>query len=188
MKKIAFGCFFLLFFQIHFIQAQDSDNLYHLGVEIQWYPAGFQCMATGTMSLSTRDIFESKIGYNLAHRQGFSKYNEVENGGGLGFTLGYRRYLSDDFKGFYVGGRIDLWWLTIDWEDDLETALPRKGTTKITVFQPTGEIGYMYQVPNYPWAFGVNVSAGWEINIKTKGDPVGQGAIGLLGIKMRYLL
>ncbi len=188
MKKIILFCSILLFFQSHIIQAQSSDRVHHLGIEMQWYPAGYQFMATSEMSLSSKDALHGKIGYNMAHRQGFSPYNDLENGGGLGFTLGYHRYFKDGFKGLYIGGRVDFWWLTIDWEDDLASANPRMGTTKITVFQPTGELGYMYQLADTPWAIGINVSVGWEVNIKTEGDPVGEGAIGLLGVRGRYLL
>ena len=154
------------------------------GIEVQWYPAGYQFMLTGEYSLNEAHAIQAKFGYNLARRKGFSPYNDLENGGGLGATLGYRYYFGAENSGLYLGARADIWALTIDWEDESET--PNAGSTKITVFQPTGEIGYMYTFEESPLAIGVNVAAGYEINVVTKGEAVGEGAIGLFGIIMRY--
>jgi hypothetical protein len=166
-------------------KAQSQDNDFHIGIETQWYPAGFQFMATTEYSLSSKDALHLKLGYNLARRQDFSPYNELENGGGWGATLGYRHYFREDVKGFYLGARFDIWSLTIDWEDDNAT---RMGTTDIIVFQPTFEIGYLYQFTDTPFAIGANLSNGYEINIQTKGEAVGEGFITLLGIRLRYEL
>ncbi|MGB0982761.1 MAG: hypothetical protein ACPG19_01905 [Saprospiraceae bacterium] len=165
--------------------AQSQENNFHLEVETQWYPAGFQFMAATEYNWSSKDAIHLKFGYNLARRQDFSPFNELENGGGLGFTLGYRRYFKEEATGFYLGGRFDIWWLTIDWEDDNAT---RMGTTDITVFQPTFEIGYLYQFDEMPLAIGANLSNGYEINVQTKGDAVGEGFITLIGIRLRYEL
>lgn len=183
---ITFGLFIIN----HCAKAQSALDapLYHIGIEVQWYPAGYQFMLTGEWGFTQRDAIHAKLGYNLARRQDFSPYNDQENGGGWGFTTGYRHYFQDQCRGLYVGGRMDWWWLTIDWEDDLETANPTAGSTDIVVFQPTGEVGYLYQQPNSPWAVGVNAAAGWEINVLTDGEEVGQGAIGLLGARLRYLI
>jgi len=182
MKK-----YFLLLFIIVSISCLTAQSV-HFGTEVQRYPAGAQFMLTSEFGWQMKNTIHAKIGYNLARRKDFSPYNDLENGGGWGATLGYRRYFNSDFRGFYLGARSDLWGLTIDWEDDLETANPRSGTTNITVLQPTGEIGYLYQFTTIPLAIGLNVSAGWEINIRTEGEQVGEGAIGLLGLRIRYRL
>jgi hypothetical protein len=185
MKKFTFLLVVLFTFQIQQTHAQNSK---HLGFEAQWYPAGYQLMLTHELGISEKDAFHVKLGYNIARRQDFSPYNDLENGGGWGFTLGYRHYFSEAVSGFYVGGRVDLWWLTIDWEDGLNNPSPTMGTTNITVLQPTGEVGYLYNIPDSPLSIGINAAAGWEINVVTDGEEVGQGAIGLLGLRLRYRL
>ncbi len=187
MKKITLLLLISFTFQWQESQAQDFNNLYNIGIELQWYPAGYQLMLTTELGFTPKDAIQAKVGYNIARRQDFSPYNDLENGGGWGFTLGYRRYWNENIRGLYGGVRMDMWWLTIDWEDGLETANPTSGTTKITVFQPTAELGYMYQFTDSPFSVGLNAAAGYEINIVTNGEDVGQGAIGLFGARMRYL-
>ena len=178
MKK-GFLVLLLTFCSIILVNAQIGT-----GIEIQWYPAGYQFMVTGEYGISDNHAIQAKVGYNLARRKDFSPYNDLENGGGLGATLGYRYYFGERNSGLYLGVRADIWALTIDWEDADQT--PNSGTTDITVFQPTGEVGYMYAFEESPLAIGINAGAGYEINVVTKGEAVGEGAIGLLGIRMRY--
>ena len=154
------------------------------GVEIQWYPAGYQFMVTGEYGIGEAHAIQARLGYNLTRRKDFSPYNDLENGGGFGGTLGYRYYFGEEKNGLYLGARTDIWALTIDWED--ADQLPNVGTTNITVLQPTGEIGYIYAFEESPLAIGINVAGGYEVNVVTKGEAVGEGAIGLLGIIMRY--
>lgn len=180
MKK-GFLVLVLAFSSIVFVNAQISP-----GIEIQWYPAGYQFMLTGEYSIGDAHTIQAKFGYNLARRKDFSLYNDLENGGGLGGTLGYRYYFGEENSGLYLGVRTDLWALTIDWED--ADQMPNAGTTDIIVLQPTGEVGYIYNFKESPLAIGINVAAGYEINVVTKGEAVGEGAIGLLGVIMRYRL
>ena len=156
------------------------------GIEIQRYPAGYQFMLTGEYGINTSHAIQVRFGYNMAKRKDFSPYNDFEDGGGLGATLGYRYYFGAENNGLYLGARTDFWNLTIDWEDESET--PNAGTTKTIVFQPTGEVGYMHAFKESPLALGVNAAAGYEVNVVTKGEAVGEGAIGLFGIMMRYKL
>ena len=55
---------------------------------------------------------------------------------------------------FYAGGKLDLWYMKIDW-DHVENRCPegascfapeilRTGDTKIIIVQPTGTVGYRY--------------------------------------------
>ena len=183
MKKYLFVLTILFFasFQAH------SQSSKYIELETQWYPAGYQFMLSGEYGFTGKDALHVKLGYNLALRKDFSPYNDLEEGGGFGFSLGYRHYLfGDSNNGVYAGVRTDMWWLSIDWED--ATATSNTGTTKITVFQPTAEIGYLYQFSDSPLAIGANAAAGYEINIITNGDPVGQGAMGLLGVRIRYFI
>ena len=178
---ILLAALFISIFQV------KSQNYTHLELETQWYPAGYEFMVSGEYGVTANDAFHLKLGYNLARRKNFSPYNDFENGGGIGATLGYRRYFTGNSNsGLYIGVRTDIWSLSIDWED--ADATPNAGTTKIVVLQPTGEIGYLYQFPESPIAIGLNAAAGWEVNIVTKGEEVGEGRMGLLGFRLRYSL
>ena len=164
----------------------QSFPFYSVGAEIQWYPAGFQFMITGEYALASHHALQGKLGYNLARRQDFSPFNDLENGGGFGVTLGYRYYFSDENKGVFAGVNTDLWKLTIDWEDADDLA--KTGTTNILVLQPTGEAGYMYAFKDSPLSIDIHLAAGYEINIVTEGAAVGEGAIILLGARIKYML
>ncbi len=133
----------------------------------------------------------SRIGYNFTDRRDWGEH-ENEEGGGPGFSLGIekRSFLASNLS---VNLRADLWFMDIDWRDPasgsaLCGALPcpyETGTTEITVFQPT--IGLGYQLP-IPGKLGIkpSLSFGYEINVETKGEDVGEGAILLLGLKVGY--
>ena len=183
MKKVLLVIWFACCFVI--VNAQDASS-FNMGVEVQWYPAGYQFMLAGEYDFNAHHAVQARLGYNLARRKDFSPYNDLENGGGLGFTLGYRYYLGEKNNGLFLGARTDLWALTIDWED--ADQVPNAGTTKITVLQPTAEVGYMHTFEESPLAIGVNAAAGYEVNVVTKGEAVGEGAIGLFGVMMRYKL
>lgn len=175
----------IVFAVLAYYNSFSQVHVAHIGTETQWYPAGYQLMATSEFGLSEHDALLLKFGYNLADRKDFSPYNDHEAGGGFGGTLGYRHFFGKNIlSGFYIGGRVDLWGLAIDWSDASE--IPNTGTTNITVLQPTGEIGYLYHFKNTPFAAGLNYAAGWEINIVTKGEAVGEGAIGLVGLILNY--
>lgn len=179
----------ILIISIFVFSLTQAQNTTGIGAEIQWYPAGYQFMATGEFGFKDHHAIQAKFGYNLARRQDFSPFNNSENGGGIGGTLGYRYYFGKMTTGFYLGARVDLWGLTIDWEDPKDASITQQsGTTEITVLQPTAEIGYMYAFKDSPLAIGVNAAGGWEINVVTNGLPVGEGRISLLGVRLRYTL
>jgi hypothetical protein len=102
--------------------------------------------------------------------------HDNEEGGGPGFSLGYRYYFLVRPHGFFLGARSDVWHLNIDW---------RQGTTfgnsKVWVVQPTLEIGYMFLI-NDELFISPCIANGAEINVKTQGQPVGEGFITLVGI------
>ncbi len=54
------------------------------------------------------------------------------------------------------------------------------GTSKVTVLQPTAELGYFFLLDN-GLVLLPTIALGAEINIQTEGEEVGQGAILLLG-------
>lgn len=177
---------FALFFIPTSLFAQSSFS-----VEAQVYPAGIIPGIRFDYSLGNNSYLTSRIGYNLADRKDYGK-NDNEEGDGLGFSIGYARtnFLATNLTAHL---RADLWFMDIDWEQkgliicDFDTCpnAVATGTTEITVLQPT--FGLEYNI-----AFSKNLflkpsfSFGYEINVKTKGREVGEGAILLGGLSFGY--
>ena len=150
---------------------------FSVGPEIQVYPAGIIAGVVAQTPVSDDDLFTFRIAYNATDRQDFGEQDD-EEGGGPGFGVGYRHFFGEDYLGWLVGGRLDLWFLEIDWEDDNPVA---EGTTDVIVLQPTIEGGYAFDAGD-GWRLEVTASVGAEINVDEDGEDVGEGAIGLLGV------
>lgn len=153
-----------------------------LGIEFQAYPAGQMYGLRGEYFINKKSELNLRIGYNRAFRYDFSGLNDNEQGGGWGFTPGYRHHFTKGLaRNFFVGARCDFWWLSIDWID--EDNIPRTGNTQITVVQPTIELGYTLRFGiNNGWRLTPAIAFGQEINVVTNGDEVGQGGISLVGV------
>ena len=154
----------------------------YVGTEVQVYPAGLIIGARGGVDLGARQEINFRAGYNITDRRDFGKHDN-EEGGGRGFGLGYRYYLSNKLNGFFAGVRTDLFFLEIDWRDNNPL---QNGTTDIVVLQPTAEVGYDILKKNAVWSLQPTISLGVEINIQTEGEPVGEGAILLGGLNLTY--
>ena len=168
------------------VLAQNSISL-----ETQAYPAGVVPGIRFNLDIGANSYLTSRIGYNFTDRQDFGK-NDNEEGGGPGFSLGYARsnFLN---KKLILNLRSDLWFMDIDWEQQglivcdpvsCPNAVAR-GTTEITVLQPT--VGLEYNLILSENLFlKPSLSFGYEINIKTEGREVGEGAILLGGLSFGY--
>jgi hypothetical protein len=157
-----------------------------IGLEYDYYPAGHIIALQAELSPKNNyHSINSRIGTNLAYRQDMSGLNDHEEGMGFGGSLGYRYYFTPNKHGFFLGTRADLWKFKIDWTDSSEHI--KSGTSKITVVQPTFEIGYQLILPK-DFEVGVSVANGVEINVKTEGKEVGQGWITLGQIKLTKTL
>ena len=58
------------------------------------------------------------------------------------------------------------------------------GNTDIIVIQPTLEVGYLFLPFDSNLHISPTVSFGYEVNVRTRGEPVGEGAILLLGFQI----
>ncbi len=186
--KYFFACLF--FFNTALLIGQSADDSVYpqreLGIEAQWYPAGaIFGLRYEIISLPGHAI-NARIGYNVADRKDWG-VQDNETGAGPGFSIGYRYYLMNVIEGLFVGGRADMWWLDIDWRDDIDGQPSITGTSEITVFQPTIEVGYRATFFNDKISLAPALALGREINIKTKGAEVGQGGIVLLGFSAGYI-
>lgn len=177
----------VLFFIPASLFAQSSFS-----IETDAYPAGIIPGIRFDYDLGTNSYLTSRIGYNFTDRKDYGE-NDNEEGGGLGFGLGYLRsnFLTENLA---VHVRTDLWFMDIDWQQKgLIICDPfscpnavATGTTEITVLQPT--IGIEYHLPLASKLFlSPSLSFGYEINIRTEGREVGEGAILFGGISFGYL-
>lgn len=153
-----------------------------LGGEVQGYPAGVILTVNARRQLSEHGALTVRTGYNFTERDDFGEHDD-EDGGGPGFGVGYRHsFAPHSENGWLAGGRVDLWFLQVDWEDDPNGSFPngRDGTTDVVVLQPTVEGGYGWRVGS--GRVELTLAVGAEINVHEDGEDVGEGAIGLLGV------
>jgi hypothetical protein len=149
-----------------------------LGIEVQGYPAGLISAVRFDLPVGRRGSVGVTAGYNLTDRRDFGEHDD-EQGGGFGVGLLTTQRLGGGASGFFLGWRVDLWWLEIDWED---RAPVRTGTTKITVLQPTGRAGHAWSLADGRLRIEAGLGLGAEVNIRPRGEAVGDGAILLGGV------
>ena len=172
-------------------EAQPAKTI---GLESQAYPAGVITTLRGGLEITNQQELSVRVGYNYTDRGDFGVHDN-EEGGGPGFSLGYRYYVENELDGFFIGARANLWFLEIDWRDTriiCGTVPPCfdevvRGTTDKTVFQPTAEIGYNLLSGRSSWMLAPVLGFGWEFNVRTDGEEVGEGSILLGGLNVAYL-
>ncbi|MFT7485357.1 MAG: hypothetical protein ACI9F9_001207 [Candidatus Paceibacteria bacterium] len=152
-----------------------------LGLDAQAYPAGIISTARADWSLQEDRSLSIHAGYNVTERDDFGEH-EDESGAGPGLGISARQYFGEQQSGWFAGGRLDLWWLDIDWEDQP----PSSGQTDVVVLQPTAQGGYRWVPANSAWSVDLYAAGGLEINVSTSGEDVGEGAIGLIGLGVGY--
>lgn len=182
--------------------SQDSDQpgaedfkhrFWQLGAEVQVYPTGVipgLAVEFGIDPKWGKNALNFRLGYNLFDHRDLGVHDE-EIGGGPGFSLGYRRYLSGEYARWFLGVKSDVWFNSVDWKDDLEDGTTAVGETDIIVLQPTAELGYTFFVGGSRGAglrISPSVAFGWEWNAQTEGQPTGEGAILLVGARLQYRL
>jgi len=151
-----------------------------LGVEARGYPAGVLTTGRLDLDLGPRSRIGLSAGYNLTRRGDFGEHDD-ERGGGPGLGVLVTARLGDRPSGFYLGGRIDVWWLDVDWTD---RSPARTGRTAITVVQPTARGGYGFSLAGGRWRLETGLALGAEANVRTEGERVGEGAILLAEIAL----
>jgi len=158
------------------------------GAEVLWYPAGWITGPSVNYFVAPKHVVHAGFGVNIANRHDWSGLNDDEKGSGFGGSLGYRYLFTPAKNSFFLAARVDLWAMKIKWKDKTGTPLAVNGTTKITVFQPTGYIGYWVKLKDSKWNLLFSGGGGAEINIKTSGKQVGEGGMWMLGVAAYYAL
>lgn len=151
---------------------------HQVGLEGQVYPTGVIPSLNYTMPIGQAGSLEFRVGYNIVNHRDMGVQDD-EKGGGFGGSIGYAHPF---WKGFRLGARADVWWNSIDWKMDPGTPQEVTGTTEVTVLQPTAMLDYPIHFG--AWSLVPRIAFGAEINVQTKGEEVGQGAILLGGISI----
>ncbi len=149
-------------------------------VELRAYPAGGIASAGALFAHGSHLELGISALYNRAERGDAGKHDD-ESGDGVGIGIEARRYHRSTRMGWFHGARAELFRLDIDWRDP-----GRRGRSDITVLQPTARIGYRFAPIRPGVSLELAAGLGAEINLETKGEKVGEGAIGLLGAALRF--
>ena len=150
-----------------------------IGIEFQLYPTGLIPGLRVDQYISDRTAMHLRLGYQIIDHRDLGVQDD-ETGSGYGLSIGTNHYFSDSREKWFWGLRADLWLNSIDWinEDPVNTA---SGTTDITVLQPTALAGYRIPIGQQGF-ITPSIAFGFEWNVKTEGEPTGEGAILLIGI------
>jgi len=169
-------CFFLFaIISCVGLDAQD-DALF----ELQLYPTGIIPGIRLEKNFAQKNAAHIRVGFQLINHWDLG-VQEQEIGYGWGTSFGYKRYFKEEFKGFSLGLKCDLWQNFISWTNDKGTAIESSGKTEIYVLQPTIELGWTKLNPSN-LLITPTAAFGFEWNVKTEGLPTGEGPIFLIGI------
>jgi len=152
-----------------------------VSLEALAYPTGVIAGVSLDKSLSIKEQIHIKLGINVFDHRDLGVQND-ESGSGYGFTLGYRRFFNDNQTQWRWGIKSDLWFNKVDWLSVDDQGNDIVGQTDIVVLQPTAELSYVFGSKNF--FIAPIISLGFEWNIKTKGEPTGEGAILLAGLQV----
>ena len=180
--------FSLLFIScVAFTQSEDSaitrNDFLDIGIEFQAYPTGLIPGLRIEKGFAGKHAVHFRFGYQWIRHRDLGVHDD-ERGNGYGFTLGYRKYFQDNFKGWSISSRCDLWANDLDWTDESPLGdITITGNTKVKVIQPTLDLGYTFIFGKHT-VLTPTVAFGYEVNVQTKGKDVGEGAIFLLGVEL----
>lgn len=176
--KIKLILAFLLFGFLNPLSAQVTDASF----EFQAYPTGLIPGFRMEYGFAQKNAVHFRIGAQFIDHRDLGVHQE-EVGKGYGFTIGYNRYLKEEYEKWHFGVRNDFWFNTIDWKWSIGPAHIPEGTSEVFVLQPTAHLGYLFLFENGMF-ITPHVSFGFEVNVKTEGEPTGEGAIVLLGFNV----
>lgn len=151
-------------------------------IEWQLYPAG--AIAVVGHTFQPNDVTEGRLfaGVNITNRRDWGVQDD-ESGQGFGGGVDINRALPMLGERWLAGGRVDIWSMKINWRND---TLGITADSRILVFQPTARVIYRLRAPQPSGVRIIDVTAslGLEKNIATHGQPVGEGAILLIGARI----
>ncbi len=149
--------------------------------ELRGYPAGGIASVGALFPYGQQAELGISALYNRAERGDAGRHDD-ESGDGFGVGIEARRFHAASRLGWFYGVRAELFQLDIDWRDSGN----RRGSTDITVLQPTARVGYRLPLAGGATSLELAGGLGAEINLATDGEKVGEGAIGLIGVALRF--
>lgn len=164
------------------VSSLGAQGKAELSFEFQAYPTGLIPGVRYSKKLNNNDQVLLRLGYNWFRHRDLGVHDD-ERGGGIGGTLGYVKYFNDSNDRWNIGLKTDVWFNEVDWRDDITGGTSIQGETSITVIQPTAELGYTFLMGEQTVLIP-SIAFGFEWNVKTDGEPTGEGAILLLGIQI----
>ncbi len=190
MKFIAIAvfCFSASLQQVCGQATSCSRGRLDAGLELQCYPAGFIPTLTANFFAVNNVALRVRLGGNFANRTGLSPYNQYERAKGYGGSAGLVTYFPYKHGHFTTGITTDVWRMWTNWQNDQGTPTASSGTTYTFVLQPWADAGYLYQLKNTRTNLGLTLGFGKEINVVTKGKPVGQGWMGSATITLNHII
>ena len=168
--------FLFLFFKVTANGYSQTD----VSLETQIYPTGFIPSVSVDKHFGEKEVIYLRLGFNFFNHKDLGVQLN-EEGSGYGLSVAYKRYLKETQQGIRLGIKTDLWFNTVQWTN-INTFGPISGETKITVLQPTAELSYLWNFENI--FFAPSIAFGFEWNVKTQGEPTGEGAILLVGAQL----
>jgi len=162
--------------------SQTPSMKWSAGPEIQVYPTGWMPGVRIQKGIDAYSFVSFRIAANIFDHRDLG-VQEKEKGNGLGFSLGYHRNIIKNNDHLILGIKSDFWWNSNDWENSPGSGKPISGTSDIVVIQPTAELGYLIGSKENKFNLIPSIAFGFEINVETKGEPVGEGLILLLGLQ-----
>lgn len=175
---------FVLLFQLSGTGFAQQLSVLDISVELQAYPTGVIPGVRLEKGFSDRQAFHVRFGYQEIRHQDYGVH-EDERGDGYGFGLGYRYYFKPGFEKLSLGFRTDIWFNSLAWKDNIGLPDEISGNTDVTVLQPTFQLGYLFKL-NSKLFVTPSLSFGYEINVDTDGEDVGEGPIWLLGVEAGF--
>ncbi len=148
--------------------------------EVRAYPSGVIVSAALGKSFSDNWYGALHGAYNFVDRGDNGEFDN-EDGGGFGIGGTVDKYFQPGQNGWFLGARAELFFLEIDYRDP-----GIRGTSDITVFQPTARAGYGWTFGGGHYGLTAALSLGAEINVDTRGAEVGEGAIVLGGLAFTF--
>lgn len=167
----------------------QEDTVYgYWGLEMQVYPTGLLPSIQWERGFGKGHALHLRLGANLFDHRDLG-VQDSERGMGWGGGAGWRWYLprqgEHTAQGWLLGARTDVWRNTVEWSNETNGTPIASGTTKLWVLQPTLEAGYRFAFGE-KWTLSPHLGFGWEWNAATDGNPTGEGAILLGGVRFAY--
>ena len=159
-----------------------GSTAYAQNIEWQLYPAGAIAVVGHTFHPNENTEGRLFAGVNITNRRDWGVQDD-ESGQGFGGGVDINRTLPLLGQRWLAGGRVDVWSIQINWRND---SLGITADSRILVFQPTARVIYRLRTPQPSGVRIIDVTAslGIEKNIATHGQPVGEGAILLIGARI----